>query len=135
MKDNEVEALASLTELCTRASEAGTRLATLEAELKTVMDREAATIARYDAKLDALEAELAKRDDMIRQLGENAATAAREYADTLAQLRADNAALVEGAYKCALIVDRNLYRQHEKVEDVPRILRALIAKHGGTSND
>jgi len=40
--------------------EAADRITALEAELKTVLDREAATIARYDSKLDALEAENAR---------------------------------------------------------------------------
>jgi hypothetical protein len=30
--------------------------------------------------------------------------------------------------RCALIVDRNLYHQHEKIEDVPRLLRAALSK-------
>jgi 3-hydroxyisobutyrate dehydrogenase-like beta-hydroxyacid dehydrogenase len=58
------------------ASEAATRITTLEAELKTALDREEATIFRYGAMLDRAGAELA----MLR--------------DENAKLRAANAALV-----------------------------------------
>lgn len=33
----------------------------------------------------------------------------------------------EALERCAEIVERNLYRQHEKIEDVPRIARAAIS--------
>lgn len=49
-----------------------------------------------------------------------------EAADTLtaqAHLIAKLEAVME---RCAVIVDRNLYRQHEKVEDVPKLLRNAI---------
>lgn len=39
---------------------------------------------------------------------------------------ADHTGLVEAMERASLIVDRYLYRQSEKVEDVPRILRAAI---------
>jgi hypothetical protein len=39
--------------------------------------------------------------------------------------------LVEALERCAKIVERNLYHQHEKIEDVPRIARAALAKHTG----
>lgn len=49
-----------------------------------------------------------------------------EAADTLtaqAHLIAKLEAVME---RCAVIVDRNLYHQHEKVEDVPKLLRNAI---------
>jgi len=51
------------------------RIAALEADLKTVLDREAATIARHDAKVDALEAEVVRlqsRSDVLEDLLETA---------------------------------------------------------------
>jgi hypothetical protein len=41
-------------------AEAADRIEALTEQLKTVLDREAATTARYDAKTDELEAKLAK---------------------------------------------------------------------------
>lgn len=41
---------------------------------------------------------------------------------------AENARLREALERCAQIVERNLYRQHEKVEDVPKIARAALRK-------
>lgn len=33
--------------------------------------------------------------------------------------------------RCATIVDRNLYRQHEKIEDVPKLVRAFLDRSEG----
>tara|TARA_R110000772_G_scaffold89304_3_gene185146 strand:+ start:909 stop:1091 length:183 start_codon:yes stop_codon:yes gene_type:complete len=41
----------------------------------------------------------------------------------LGELQAENKRLREAMERCALIVDRNLYRQSEKIEDVPILLR------------
>lgn len=37
--------------------------------------------------------------------------------------------LVEGAQRAAQIIERNLYRQSEKIEDAKAILNELIAKY------
>lgn len=47
----------------------------------------------------------------------------------------DVKALIAVMERCAVIVERNLYRQSEKVEDVPKLLRAAIAKATGETND
>ena len=41
---------------------------------------------------------------------------------------ASQAELLSALERCAEIVERNLYRQHEKIEDVPRIARDALAK-------
>jgi hypothetical protein len=51
-----------------------------------------------------------------------------EAAAHIAALEAREAEWREAAERCAVIVDRYLYHQHEKVEDVPRILRALLER-------
>lgn len=43
-------------------------------------------------------------------------------------LEAENGRLREALKRCATIVDRNLYRQHEKVEDVPKIARQALGE-------
>lgn len=50
-----------------------------------------------------------------------------EAADTISQLHQQAEAMATALERCATIVDRNLYRQREKVEDVPRIARQAIA--------
>lgn len=47
--------------------EAADALETAEAQLKMVLDREAATTARYDAKLDAAEAEVARLREALEE--------------------------------------------------------------------
>lgn len=47
--------------------EAADRIEQLEAEVKTALHREAETTARYDAKIDALEAEIARKDEALRE--------------------------------------------------------------------
>ena len=44
------------------------RITALEAQLQTVLDRESATTARYDAKLDALEAQVAAADRLADEV-------------------------------------------------------------------
>ncbi len=36
--------------------------------------------------------------------------------------------LLAALERCAEIVERNLYRQHEKIEDVPKIARAAVSR-------
>lgn len=48
----------------------------------------------------------------------------RQLSEAAARIEALEAVLE----RCAVIVERNLYRQHEKVEDVPKIARAAIGK-------
>jgi hypothetical protein len=48
----------------------------------------------------------------------------------ITQLEAEVARFREVAGRCATIVDRYLYRQHEKVEDVPKLLRAALGEQG-----
>jgi 5'-deoxynucleotidase YfbR-like HD superfamily hydrolase len=47
------------------ARQAADRIDELEAQLKTVLDRETAAIARYDAKMEAAEDKLAKVKDAL----------------------------------------------------------------------
>lgn len=50
-------------------------------------------------------------------------------ADTLATMQ-ERVGVLEGALeRCAQIVERNLYHQHEKVEDVPRIARSALTPY------
>jgi hypothetical protein len=55
------------------------RLAEVESHLKTALDREAATCARYDAKLDAAEAKLEKAVETLANLIMHIP----DYADTM----------------------------------------------------
>ena len=48
----------------------------------------------------------------------------------ITELEAEVQRLREAAGRCATIVDRYLYRQHEKVEDVPKLLRAALGEQG-----
>lgn len=50
--------------MCIKAAD---RIEQLEAEVKTALHREAETTARYDAKIDALEAEIARKDEALRE--------------------------------------------------------------------
>ena len=67
--------------------EAADRIEELEAQLKTVLEREAATIARYDAKLDAAEAKLAEDIEALREVSQaldwQAHGACRGWSDNL----------------------------------------------------
>lgn len=69
--------------------------------------------------------------DLIAE-GKNALPTLLQSLSTLRQrieaLEADNARLREALKRCATIVDRNLYRQHEKVEDVPKIARQALGE-------
>jgi len=49
-------------------------------------------------------------------------------AERIKALEAENERLREALKRCATIVDRNLYRQHEKVEDVPKIARQALGE-------
>ena len=91
------------------------------------------------AELDALRGEVERLNAIYHSpTGDNHHNAARcpycrpEYEQdhaTIAQLRDRVAALEDCMKRCAEIVDRNLYRQHEKIEDVPRLIRALITQN------
>lgn len=59
---------------------------------------------------------------------ENDTTTITDLTARLAAVEAENARLREVIDRTALIVERNLYRQQEKVEDVPRILRAALER-------
>lgn len=49
-----------------------------------------------------------------------------EASTAIAELQAQVEALSKALERCGKIVERNLYRQHEKIEDVPRIVRAAL---------
>ena len=75
--------------------------------------------------------------ESITQCDERCVDVLREYfilrdeaAARITELEAENARLREVAGRCATIVDRYLYRQHEKVEDVPKLLRAALGEQG-----
>ena len=68
---------------------AADRIEALTEQLKTVLDREAATTARYDAKTDELEAKLAKAVDWFETIRDRAKgdyMAHTYYLDALAAL-------------------------------------------------
>lgn len=48
-----------------------------------------------------------------------------EAADALETLMEHAEAMAEALIRVSDIVDRNLYRQHEKIEDVPKIARRI----------
>ena len=62
-------------------------------------------IARLEADNAALKKLLTEKDALIHQLGENAATAAREYAENMAALRAEVERLREALRPFAIAAD------------------------------
>jgi hypothetical protein len=52
---------------------------------------------------------------------------ARVSAAMLTRQAAETERLREVMVRCAEIVDRNLYHQHEKIEDVPHLIRAALS--------
>jgi hypothetical protein len=62
---NETPGWAAVAAEVLRLTEAN---AALDAQLKTVLDRESATHARHDAKLDALEAQIAAADRLAKAM-------------------------------------------------------------------
>ena len=82
------------------------------------------------AELDALRGEVERLTlDGIHTCSDACQRPARVLRRENAQLRDRVAALEDCMKRCAEIVDRNLYRQHEKIEDVPRLIRALITQN------
>ena len=63
------------------------RIEALTEQLKTVLDREAATTARYDAKMDALEAKLATCEEIGRAFEEDAGQLRNKLAKAVEGLR------------------------------------------------
>ena len=82
------------------------------------------------AELDALRGEVERLTlDGIHTCSDACQRPARVLRRENAQLRDRVAGLEDCMKRCAEIVDRNLYRQHEKIEDVPRLIRALITQN------
>lgn len=73
-----------------------------------------------------------QRDDdgawSVRKL--SAYNALRATDDRIAKLEADNQRLREALKRCGKIVERCNWRQNEKVDDVPRIVRAVLKETG-----
>ena len=59
--------------------EAADRIEELERQLKTVLDREAATYARHDAKMEAIEARLAKAVEALTAIAADASVPVRTW--------------------------------------------------------
>lgn len=74
-----------------------------------------------------------RTSDDLRTSGDWFAKQAIAHAATLVEVKR----LREAAERCAVIVERNLYHQHEKIEDVPRLLRQALEARAtlkGTEN-
>ena len=69
--------------------EAATRIADLETQLKTVLDREAASHARHDAKVDALEAENARLREALEPSGDTKAAYMGEFSFQITEVYSD----------------------------------------------
>lgn len=82
--------------------------------------------SHYIAPSNSAQADLQR---MIVQLGENAAQAAKEYAAEKAELTKRADAMALALERCAVIVDRNNWRQNEKVDDVKLIAREASAAY------
>lgn len=52
-----------------------------------------------------------------------------EAADRLEALRSHAEAMAKALKRAADIVERNLYRQHEKIEDVPKLADPVLAAY------
>lgn len=67
------------------------------------------------------------RDDGMRLVNPDGPEAAHHIAAQDAEIARKDAALE----RCAKIVEQNLYHQHEKIEDVPRLLRSALNPETG----
>ena len=87
---------------------------------------EARLLRRTPSKVDFLYGE--EGNKLVNPDGPDAAAALSTQRQRIEALEAENARLREALKRCATIVDRNLYRQHEKVEDVPKIARQALGE-------
>ena len=86
------------------------------------IDKSAANaIAARDAEITSLQAHIAR----CTQTQDETIGMQAVKIDRLKALLEEAGKVTE---RCAIIVDRNLYHQTEKVEDVPKLLRAVLAK-------
>jgi hypothetical protein len=84
-----------------------------------------AEIARLNLSTERLaEAAMAKARDEYQALYDQKCAAHAAEIARLERVVVEAGKVLE---RCATIVDRNLYRQHEKIEDVPMIARAWLA--------
>jgi hypothetical protein len=88
-------------------------------------------LADRDRTIAEQAAEITRLMDDERAWGQGYRAGENKWAEAVAEQAAELDRLHAVMERCAVIVDRNLYHQREKVDDVPRLLRSAI--HGGSN--